>query len=146
MRTFKPFTSDDEIVAIANGFIDRSLPKSSWTHAAHFSTTLWIIACRSDMDASRDLPRLIRDFNASKGGANTDTEGYHETITQASIRAARAFLNDNPDSSLHATCNALMRSPLGEPDWLLTYWSRPCLFSVAARRAWVAPDIKPLPF
>jgi hypothetical protein len=146
MRIFTPFTSDEEIAAIGNGFLDLSLPKTLWTHAAHFSTTLWIIRCRPDLEPARDLPRLIRGFNAAKGGANTDTEGYHETITQASVRAARAFLKDNPGASLHATCNALMRSPLGEPDWLLSYWSRPCLFSVTARRAWVEPDIKPLPF
>ncbi|HEY2676491.1 MAG TPA: hypothetical protein VGI65_05945 [Steroidobacteraceae bacterium] len=146
MRIFTPFSSDDEIIAIANGFLDRSLPKTSWTHAAHFSTTLWIMRCGKDLDAARDLPHLIRDFNAAKGGANTDTEGYHETITQASVRAARAFLNDNPGEHLHALCNALMGSALGQPGWLLAYWSRPCLFSVAARRTWVDPDIKPLPF
>jgi hypothetical protein len=107
---------------------------------------MWIIRCRKDLDAARDLPHLIRAFNEAKGGANTDTEGYHETITQASVRAARAFLEDNPHENLHATCNALLRSVLGQPDWLLAYWSRTCLFSTAARRTWVDPDIKPLPF
>jgi hypothetical protein len=44
------------------------------------------------------------------------------------------------------TCNALMRSPLGQPEWLLEYWTRPRLFSVEARRAWLEPDIRRLPF
>jgi hypothetical protein len=77
---------------------------------------------------------------------NSDTAGYHETITQASIRAARAFLAADPETSLFRTCNALMTSPLGDPDWLLAYWSRARLFSVAARRTWVDPDMRPLPF
>ena len=146
MREFKPFVSDDEIAAVGAGFIDLTLPKSSWTHAAHFATTLWLISCRKDVDPARDLPHLIRRYNESVGGANTDTEGYHETITQASIRAARAFLAQNPGRSLTDLSNSLMRSPLGEPGWLLAYWSRERLFSVQARRSWVDPDIKPLPF
>jgi hypothetical protein len=39
-----------------------------------------------------------------------------------------------------------MGSTLGEPEWLMEYWSRPLLFSVAARKNWVEPDIRPLPF
>jgi hypothetical protein len=146
MRSFKPFNSDAEIMTIGSGFLDRSLPKSSWTHAGHFAATLWLISCRKELDLAREMPQLIRAYNEATGGANTDTEGYHETITQASIRAARAFLARNPSISLCDSCNALMSSPLGEPDWLLAYWSRPRLFSVLARRSWVDPDIQPLPF
>jgi hypothetical protein len=146
VRNFKAFVSDEEIAVIGAGFLDRTLPKSSWTHAAHFATTLWLIACRKDVEPARDLPHLIRSYNEATGGANTDTEGYHETITQASIRAARAFLAENRATSLFLACNALMSSPLGEPDWLLAYWSRDRLFSRQARRSWVDPDIQPLPF
>jgi hypothetical protein len=146
VRTFKPFNSDDEIAAIGSGFLDLTLPKSAWTHAAHFAATVWLLSCRKDLDAARDMPQLIRKYNEATGTANTDTGGYHETITQASIRAARAFLVGNPGSSLFHTCNMLMTSPLGHPDWPLAYWSRPCLFSVKARRIWIDPDIQPLPF
>jgi len=146
VRTFKPFSSDDEITTIGRGLLDRTLPKSAWTHAAHFASAVWLISCRKDLDVSREMPHLIRAYNEATGVANTDTGGYHETITQASIRAARAFLAANPGNTLFAACNALMASTLGEPDWLLAYWSRTRLFSVAARRSWVDPDIRPLPF
>jgi len=39
-----------------------------------------------------------------------------------------------------------MQSPFGNKDWLLAYWSKERLFSVEARRAWVEPDLAPLPF
>ena len=146
MRPFNPFVSDDEIAAIGGRFIDLTLPKSAWTHAAHYAATVWLISCRKDLDAARDMPRLIQSYNEATGTANSDTEGYHETITQASIRAARDFLARNPGNSLCQSCNALMASPLGDPNWLLAYWSRPQLFCVAARRSWVDPDIRPLPF
>jgi hypothetical protein len=140
------FASDEEIAAIGRGVLDLSLPKPRWTHAAHFAVALWLIACRQDLDASRDMPGFIRAYNEATGVANTDTEGYHETITQASLRAARSFLLQNPGRRLFATCNALMASPLGKSDWLLAYWTRARLFSVEARRGWVDPDLKPLPF
>jgi len=146
MPTFPPFTSDDEIAAIGCGLIDRTLPKSDWTHAAHFATTIWMLAYRPELDVSRDLPGMIRAYNEATGGANTDTSGYHETITQASLRAARAFLAGSPQRAIFLTCNALMASPLGKSDWILAYWSRERLFSVEARRAWIDPDIQPLPF
>jgi hypothetical protein len=146
MRTFVPFTSDEEIVFIGSGLVDRTLPKTVWTHAAHFAAVMWLLKNRTEVDVSREMPGLIRAYNEATGGANTETSGYHETITQASIRAARGFLSGSPAQPLYMTCNALMCSRLGEPDWLLEYWTRPRLFSVEARRAWLEPDIRSLPF
>jgi hypothetical protein len=141
-----PFSSDDEIAAIGRGVLDLSLPKIRWTHEAHFAAAVWLISCRKDLNASRAMPGFIRAYNEATGVANTDTDGYHETITQASLRAARDFLSRHPGLSLFTTCNALMASPLGKSDWPLAYWSRGLLFSVEARRRWVEPDLKPLPF
>jgi hypothetical protein len=140
------FNSDDEIAAIGRGMLDQSLPKPQWTHAAHFAAALWLLARRPDFNAFRDMPGFIRTYNEATGVANTDTAGYHETITQASLRAARSFLDQDPKRSLFATCNALMASSLGKSDWLFEYWTRARLFSVEARRRWVDPDLKPLPF
>ena len=140
------FTCDDEVVRIGHGLVDRTLPKAEFTHAGHFASVLWLLSHRHIADVARDMPDYIRNYNESVGGANTDTAGYHETITQASIRAASAFLAGSPSRPLYATCNALMASPLGDPNWLLSYWSRPRLFSVEARRAWLEPDLLPLPF
>jgi hypothetical protein len=95
LRAFKPFDSDDEIAAIGSGLIDLTLPKSAWTHAAHFAATIWLLSCRKDLDAAREMPQLIRRYNEATGTVNSDTAGYHETITQASIRAARDFLGRN---------------------------------------------------
>ena len=146
MRTFIPFGSDEEVVVIGRGLLDRTLPKTTWTHAAHFAATLWLLKCRSEIELGREMPGFIRGYNEATGGANTDTSGYHETITQASIRAAQAFLSERGSDPLFLICNALMRSRLGEPDWLMDYWTRSRLFSVEARRMWVEPDLRELPF
>jgi hypothetical protein len=134
------------VIAIGTGLVDRTLPKSDWTHAAHFSATVWLLRCQPEVEASLLIPKLIRAYNEATGVANTDSSGYHETITQASIRAARAFLAERPHSLLFEVCNELMRSPFGDSEWLLTFWSRSRLFSREARSAWIEPDREPLPF
>ena len=139
------FSSDAEIERIGRGLIDRSLPKAEWTHAAHFAAAFWLLR-RPDMNAAREMPGFIRAYNKATGTPNTDTGGYHETITLASLRAARSWLAARPHASLHAVLEELMASSFGRSDWLLAYWTRPVLFSVAARRTWIEPDVKPLPF
>jgi hypothetical protein len=142
-----PFTCDAEIVAIGEGIVACTLPKPAWTHAAHFAAAVWLVAGRSELVAERDMPGLIRAYNSATGVANTDSEGYHETITLASLRAVRAFVGGLPAGTpLFAACNALLATDLGRRDWLLAYWSRERLFSAEARRAWVEPDLQPLPF
>lgn len=141
------FTSEAEIHRIGHGLIERSLPKAEWTHAAHFAAALWLLRYRSDWNASQRMPILIRAYNEATGVANTPTSGYHETITQASLRAADAVLGRyEPDMPVFAVVNALMASPLGRSDWLLAYWSKSRLFSSEARRKWVGPDLQPFPY
>ena len=141
------FCSDHEIERIGRGLIDRSLPKSEWTHAAHFAAVLWLMRVRRDLDLTAEMPKLIRAYNEATGVANTDSGGYHETITLASIRAARSILERHSDSvPLYRVANELMLCELGRSAWLLRYWSRMRLFSVAARRLWVEPDLIGLPF
>jgi hypothetical protein len=144
MRPHRLFTADAEIEAIDRGLFDRSLPKSEWTHAGHFAAALWMIIARPDLDAPSIMPATIRAYNEATGVANTDTGGYHETITQASLRAARAFAHAHPQAPLFVVCNALLASPLGDANWLLAYWSHKNLFSVQARRAWMEPDVAAL--
>lgn len=141
-----PYKSDDEIAAIGRRVVDCTLPKAAWTHAAHLAAAAWVIAC-SGLDPARDMPGIIRAYNEACGVANTDSGGYHDTITQASLRAVRAFLASQPAGTpLHTACNRLLASPYGDKSWLLNHWSQPVLFSVAARRGWVDPDLAPMSF
>ncbi len=141
-----PFSDDEEVAAIASGLFERTLPKAAWTHRAHFAATIWVLMRRPDLEAERVLPAAIRAYNEATGVANTDDSGYHETITLASIRAARAFVAEHRSDTPFRVCNALMRSSLGTSDWLLRYWSHGVLFSRIARRAWVAADLQEAPF
>lgn len=141
------FQSDREIQAIGQGLLDSTLPKAAWTHAAHLAAAAWLLAVRTDIDAPARMPDIIRAYNEATGTANTDSGGYHHTITLASLRAVADFLARQPAGTpLHVACEHLLTSPFGARDWLLRYWSQEVLFSVEARRGWIAPDLAPLPF
>ena len=119
-----------------------TLPKAEWTHEAHLSTCLWIIRDRPDIVAERDLRLMIPRYNESVGGVNSDTEGYHETITQVYIAAVRAHLSEiDAAATLLEAVNALLLSERGRRDWPLQSYSRARLFSVEARRTFILPDI-----
>ena len=141
------FASEAEITRIGEGLFACTLPRTEWTHAAHFAAALWLMRYRPELDAAATMPGLIRAYNQSVGRVNDDSGGYHETITLASLRAARGVLDAYPpDMPVHRIVNALMWSSLANPNWLLEYWSRDRLMSVEARRQWVEPDLKSLPF
>lgn len=145
--TRQTFDDDEAIAALTASFRGLALPKEQWTHGAHWAAALWIVARCPDVAPERDMPDMIRRYNESVGGLNSDSAGYHETITLASLRAVRAHLaNAQADAPLHAVHAALIAGPLGQSDWPLAYWSHERLFSPAARRAWVEPDITPLPW
>lgn len=142
----KFFSSDDEVGRIAASLSDLTLPKAQWTHAAHFAAALWLLR-HHEPPIARRMPELIRAYNLATGAANTDTSGYHETITLASLGAARSVLDGRPPvEPLHEVLDLLMASPLGDPRWLLDHWTKDRLFSTEARRRWLDPDLQPLPF
>lgn len=142
-----PFTDDNSIEHLAHRMIDRTLPKSEWTHEGHFAAALWLLRYRPELTAPDEIRALIMQYNEATNTPNTDTGGYHHTITLASMRAAATCLiGSEDDASLHRVLANLMTSRLGRSDWLLDYWERETLFSVAARKAWVEPDRAPLPF
>jgi len=148
MTEYRPrfFTTDDEVVHLGERFLARSLPKAEWTHEAHLATTSWLLLRRPDVDVDTELPRLIRRYNETVGGVNSDTEGYHETITRVFLRGVRLFFAEADLSEpLHDLVNELLLSPMGRRDWPLRFYSRDRLLSVEARRAFVEPDVTALP-
>ncbi|KQZ06244.1 hypothetical protein ASD21_00995 [Caulobacter sp. Root1455] len=136
--------SDAEVADLAARLLDHSLPKAQWTHAAHLTATMRLVRTRDD-DLERDMPRIIQTYNVAVGGVNDDHNGYHETITQAYLAAIRAFVAALPAGIGDGEASArLLATPMGDKAWPLGFWSRERLFSVAARRGWVEPDLKPL--
>jgi len=148
MTEFAPrlFTADAEIEHLGEGLLSCILDQADWTHEAHLAATTYLLLKRPDVDLDDALPTIIRRFNESVGGVNDDTQGYHETITRVFLHGVRLFLAEaQRREPLHALVNELLMSPMGKRDWPLRFYSRERLFSVDARRKFIAPDLAPLP-
>ena len=140
------FASDSDIERIGEALLARTLPRPEWTHEAHLAATTYLLLRRTDIDLDDRLPGIIRCYNESVGGVNSDSEGYHETITRTFLSGVRLFLAEADFAEpLHQLVNQLLLSPMGRRDWPLRFYSPALLFSVEARRSWVRPDLASLP-
>jgi len=148
MTDYRPrlFKADNDVVHIGEGLLDRTLPRPEWTHEAHLAATTYLLLRHPETDLDKELPGLIRRYNESVGGVNSDSEGYHETITRVFLHGVRLFLAEaDRGEPLHEIVNELLLSPMGRRDWPLRFYSPPRLFSVEARHRFVEPDVAALP-
>ena len=148
MTDFRPrlFASDAAVARVGEGLFARSLPREEWTHEAHLAATTYLLLRHPEIDLDKELPGLIRRYNESVGGVNSDTEGYHDTITRVFLHGIRLFLSEaNPREPLHELVNELLLSPMGRREWPFRFYSRDRLLSVEARRGFANPDVAALP-
>ncbi len=135
------FADDASIIAIGEGLLAATLPRDAWTHEAHLAACCWLVRDRIDIDIERELPKIISAYNIASGGVNDDSQGYHETITQVYIIGVKAhFAEVGRDLPLYQMVNRLLLSARGRRDYPLLFYSKELLFSVPARRGFVAPD------
>jgi hypothetical protein len=128
--------TDDEFLA---AFEACAFTRPEWTHEAHVRMA-WLYLTRLPVDEALDRVRAgIQKLNGTIGSP----DGYHETITVAFVRviASRlrigdtfaAFRDRNPDL-FDRTLTALLR-----------HYTKDRLWSPEARRAFIEPDVEPLP-
>ena len=141
-HTLVPEVDVDDLAA---RFAVPSLRRAEWTHVAHLAVGAWHVHRYGTAEALTRVRDGIRRLNVSIGGANTESSGYHETITAAYITLLAEFLEACPPGLPLADGLArLWTTPLAERDMLFTFYSRERLFSTDARARWVDPDLAPL--
>lgn len=130
-------TLDTFLAAFRGG----TLPGAAWTHGAHVAmaaAVLWDTPVIRALDSIRDA---IKRYNVSQGGENTESSGYHETLTRLWLGVIAAALAGVPTGStrLDAVCHAyraFARRSAYHRDW----YAFDVVKSTQARREWVAPD------
>jgi hypothetical protein len=137
--------SEEEYSDFIQQFKDCSLPKSQWKHGAHLLVALWYVAEHGD--EALPLVRLgILQYNESTGVRNTETDGYHETITVFWVRMVKAFLRDKgSDRPRHELAADLIATYLFRKNIYLEHYSFDLMTAKEARLRWVSPDLRPLP-
>jgi hypothetical protein len=137
--------SDEALDGFLSGFETGTLPKTEWTHGAHVAVAASYLF---DSDFAAVLP-LMREricaYNLAVGTANTETSGYHETLTHFWLAIVSDFLcNRKPASCLEAVREAV--AAFGEERALhKLYYSGDVVRDTAARRRWREPDLLALP-
>jgi hypothetical protein len=141
--TIEPYHSFGEIESFIVAFEARTLPKPRWTHQAHLVVALWYSLRHKADDALTIVRANIRHYNEAVGTENTETSGYHETITVFYMWAVRKFIADaSPEASLVELANSLICGKCAARSFPFEYYSRDLLLSTEARMKWVEPDLK----
>ena len=134
-----------DLESFVRDFERGTLPKARWTHEAHLLMGLWYLSRHAPAEALAVMRARIRAYNDAVGTLNSDSGGYHETLTRLYLRGLAAHRDAAPGESLRESFARLLASPIAGRAWPLTFYSRERLFSVAARRDWIEPDLQPAP-
>jgi hypothetical protein len=134
------FEREEQIIELAEGFRNKTLTKEQWTHEAHLAVGIWFMKNFDRFKATCLLRSGIIELNVSLDGKNTETSGYHETITLLWIWMLDKYLKAHEGKSLVDLVNGFLETEYSERNVLLKYYSEGVLFSTKARAIWVEPD------
>ena len=129
---------------LVSAFRAGTLPKADWTHAAHLRVGVWHVLTYGDA-ALDQLREAIRRLNEAHGTPNSDTSGYHETITWTFVRLIAHLRDQHPPDIPAARLADVAVERLSDRSLPGRYFSPALLASSEARRRVVAPDRDPLP-
>ncbi len=136
------YKTDEEVNLLLKAFEERTLSKAEWTHAAHLVVGLYYCYHNPLGVAKNLMSDGIYWLNDTHGTANTETSGYHETITVFWLRTVVNYLEKTGrQHGLAVLANGLIAF-CSDPKLPLKYYSRERLFSVEARLNYVEPDLE----
>lgn len=136
------YKTDEEVTLLLKAFEERTLLKTEWTHAAHLTVGLYY-CFHHPFGVAKNLMRDgIYWLNDTHETPNTDSSGYHETLTIFWLETVAKFLEKNKgEKSLAILANNLIAA-CNNTKLPLEFYSRELLFSPEARANYVEPDLK----
>jgi hypothetical protein len=138
MSTFRTYAEVSSLIADLEG---ERLPKERWTHEAHLAAGLWYVWHLGADGALLQLRRRIARHNVSVGTPNTDSSGYHETITRLYIRGIADLILPGTQEHFDCALVRVLESALSNSTWPLSLYTKDRLFSPTARKEWLCPDL-----
>lgn len=121
-----------------DAFINGRLSKGEWTHEAHLVTCWVALRDRTPREALGFLRASIKAHNCGIGISNTQSSGYHESLTVFYVGAVHQAAAPSLD--------ALFAAPGCSRTAPLEFWTKETLWSVDARMQWLPPELAPLPW
>jgi hypothetical protein len=135
---------ESEIDAFLAAFEGCTLPKERWTHGAHLLTGACYVHGLGRDAALERMRVCVRRYNESVGGKNTDTSGYHETITVMWIRLLDGLRREVGAMERAEFAKLAVERFVGEKDVFKRYYDFDVVGSVEARRVWMEPNLMEL--
>lgn len=123
-------------------FENGTFPASQYHHAEHLAVAVCYLLSSNDEEATTRMRDRIRAYNVAQGGSNTETSGYHETLTVFWLQLIRANLPGGV-SRLEAVKQIQKQFGLTR-DLFRQYYSFDVVNSKEARAWWIAPDLRPV--
>lgn len=134
-------TTEPEIDEFIAAFEAGTLPKVRWTHGAHLLTGACYVHELGEAAALEKMRLCVRRYNEAVGGQNTDTSGYHETITVMWVKLLARLLRGLQPIGRAEFAGAAVRRFETDRGLVQRYYDFDVVNSVEARRHWVEPTI-----
>ena len=144
--TDTPFLeSEDSLDRFITDFENATIPFSDWTHTAHIAMACCYIYKLKRSELLPTVRQNIKNYNVRGGGKNTDTSGYHETLTVLWLWVLTDFMDNLPEPKPRLSAVRKAVENYSGKRLYSEYYSYDVAKSVEARKRWVEPDLRVLP-
>lgn len=123
-------------------FLQKKMRADLWTHEAHFVVATHLLWEHGFSVAMPMLRELIKANNVNMGNVNTDTSGYHETLTWFYLEAIDQILKAQLPKDAHVAITCVLHSEIIDKNYPFKFYDKDDLFSVVARREYLKPAMQ----
>jgi hypothetical protein len=132
--------TEEQLGALLQAFLARTLPSEAWTHQAHLLVALMLARRLPEAELLPTLREAISGYNLAAGGQNTDMAGYHESITAFYAAVLGAYGRATAAWPLAEAARRLLASRLASRDIVLAAYEPQTLKGAQARLGYRPPD------
>jgi hypothetical protein len=132
--------SDETLAAFVSEWEICRLPASEWTHAAHIAAASYYAWTSGSGETYRKMRDGVLNFNASVGGKNTDTSGYHESLTRFWSFSLWRFVNARDFSTRIDAVRAAVAELASDRGFVDRHYGFDVRNSRQCRHEWRAPN------
>lgn len=137
-------STEPEIEEFLAAFEGCTLPKARWTHGAHLLTGACYVHALGECAAIDRMRTYVRRYNESVGTKNTESSGYHETITVAWIKLLAGLLRRSQPIERAAFVTLAVEHFSPQRDIFKRHYDFDLVASREARLGWIEPTRQPL--
>lgn len=133
----------EDLKTLIRKFEDGSLPKALWTHEAHLAVGCFYVYTFGKEKALEKIRINIKNYNLATGVQNTETSGYHESISVFWIWNIHEFIKkQDVENTIEQLITAFIASPFSDKNFPFEYYSKEVLLSAEARLHFIDADKK----